>query len=357
MPPPFFMRFSISSIFISMTVFFLSAFPGYAGQIGIEGIVRYDGAAMAGAYLEVFSTPPDNAAKPMASAISGEGGVFIIPLPPGEYYLTARKRPNGGGAAGMLYGTSGADPIPVVPDRTIAITIDMGDRGKTGGLIPEGTDVTGRIMYLGKPKGGAYVYLYPGRLERGPNYLSRVRTGENGVFNTRVLPGLYSIKVRFTEGGDGMGTIQREDKVGEYPENPVEVGQETTDLGTIVLRDVDQKAWEKYHWAAGEGGITIHGRVTDEDGSSVEGVYAFLYSDRKMVGKPTAISAPTGPDGLFNVAVQRPGLYYLGARSRFGGPVEPGELMGAYDASGIKPVELGSGRQLPSYDIVVREVW
>ena len=82
-----------------------------------------------------------------------------------------------------------------------------------------------------------------------------------------------------------------------------------------------------------------------------------MYDDRRMVGKPVAISAPTGPDGRFEIAVQRPGLYFLGARSRFGGPVEPGELMGAYDASGIRPVELGSGHQAESYDIVVREVW
>ncbi|GBE15335.1 nickel uptake substrate-specific transmembrane region [bacterium BMS3Abin14] len=356
MPPRFFMR-SFISAFISLVLLFLYAVPGYAGRSGIEGVVRYNGSAMAGAYLEAFNAPPENAAKPVASTTSGEEGAFILSLPPGAYYLTARKRPNGGGAAGMLYGASGPDPITVVSGGAISVTIDMGDRGKTGGLLRQGTDVTGKVVYLGRPEGGAYVYFYPGTLERGPDYVSRVRTGENGVFSAKVPPGYYSIKVRFAEGGDGMGTVRKEDKIGEYPGNPLEVGSEATGLGTIVLRDVDQAAWEKYHWAAGEGRIIIHGLVTDEDGGLVEGVHAFLYSDRKMVGKPAAISAPTGPDGLFEIAAQRPGLYYLGVRSRFGGPVEPGELMGAYDASGIKPVELGAGRQVKSYDIVVREVW
>ena len=233
-------------------MFILSAANVNAGKTGIDGVVRYDGEAVAGAYLEAFSGFPDDAARPVATATSGDGGVFLLPLSPGEYYLTARKRPNGGGAAGMLYGTSGSDPLPVAAGRATSVTIHLSDRGQTGGLVSEGADVMGRVVYQGRPMGGAYVYFYPGSIARGPNYLARVRTGEDGVFKTRLLPGPWSVKVRFAEGGDGMGTVQRNDKVGEYPGNPLQVASKAADLGTVVLRDVDQGAWEKLHWAASE---------------------------------------------------------------------------------------------------------
>jgi hypothetical protein len=77
-----------------------------------------------------------------------------------------------------------------------------------------------------------------------------------------------------------------------------------------------------------------------------------------MVGKPSALSAPTGRDGSYRLAVPGPGAWYLGARSRYGGPVEPGEVMGVYEVDGQRaPLDLAPGKGPAAADIVVKEVW
>ena len=122
-------------------------------------------------------------------------------------------------------------------------------------------------------------------------------------------------------------------------------------------RSVDPDRWEQKQWANVQGGFIVTGLVVGEDRSPMAGAYVFLYDDRRMVGKPVSISAPTGEDGRYNVAISQPGEYYIGARTRFGGPVEPGEFMGAWDEKGPRPVILKEGMASANCDIVVREVW
>jgi len=159
--------------------------------------------------------------------------------------------------------------------------------------------------------------------------------------------------------GDSMGTLAAGDLVHEG--GAISLGTEPLEVGEAPLHPVDSALLAKRRWAAEEGGLTLSGRVTDEMGRPVGGVHAFLYPDHRMVGKPAALSAPTGKDGVYRLAAPGPGAWYLGARTRFGGPVEPGELMGVYEVDGLRsPLAIGpagpSGAPL-SADIVVREVW
>ena len=87
------------------------------------------------------------------------------------------------------------------------------------------------------------------------------------------------------------------------------------------------------------------------------GIYVFAYMDSRMVGKPTYISAPTGSDGNYRLFLGTGGRYYLGARSTYGGPLEPGEWVGTYDVVADHGVRITSGASAELEDIVVREVW
>lgn len=72
----------------------------------------------------------------------------------------------------------------------------------------------------------------------------------------------------------------------------------------------------------------------------MQDLYVFAYLDSRMVGKPTYISAASDAQGFYRLYLGTGGTYYLGARSTFGGPLEPG--------SGSAPSMLASTTVLKS---------
>ena len=76
-----------------------------------------------------------------------------------------------------------------------------------------------------------------------------------------------------------------------------------------------------------------------------------------MVGKPTVISAPTSEDGHFVLNLPQGGTWYVGARSAFGGPLEPGERVGTWDGKADHGVALERGEVRELGELTVREVW
>jgi len=327
---------------------------------GVAGAVQYRGESVPGAYVELFDIrKPDTEA--VSSTNTDSQGRFHVSLGPGSYRLTVKKRPEGPGSGGMLFGSTRTDQIQVGGTVLDVGLIRLRDMGAGEGIAGE-VSVSGSVRGPDGPLPGAYVYFYPGSVRRGPGYVARARTGENGRFKAGVAPGVYTITVRFgnsggATGGDGMGTVSIGDLVGDYRSNPLLVETGAVELEEIELRSVDPDIWERRQWAGVQGDFRITGLVIREDRSPLAGAYVFLYDDRRMVGKPVSISAPTTGDGKYHVAISQPGTYYLGARTRFGGPVEPGEFMGAWDEKGPRPVTLNRETASASCDIVVREVW
>lgn len=322
---------------------------------GVEGTVQYRGEAVAGAYVELFDAR-DPGGDAVGAANTGSRGLFRIPLPPGSYSLTVKKRPEGTGSGGMLAGSVPGDPVRVADGFVDVGTLHLRDMGAGEGFYGQ-TPVSGTVHGPDGPLAGAYVYFYPAGVRRGPGYLARSRTRDNGTFTAGLAPGSYTVTARFGTSGDGMGTVQVRDLIGFHPQNPVRIGGGPVELGRIDLRPVDPEAWEERRWSGTGGGYVVAGRILREDGAPLKGAYVFLYDDRRMVGKPVSISAPTSSDGRYRVTVSRPGEYYVGARTRYGGPVEPGEYMGSWEEGGPQPVVLGGEAAAATCDIVVREVW
>ena len=72
----------------------------------------------------------------------------------------------------------------------------------------------------------------------------------------------------------------------------------------------------------------VRGKVVDESGNVLSGLYVFAYRTEDMTGTPDFFSEPSAADGRFELALPDAGPYYLLARQAFGGPAEVNELYG-----------------------------
>jgi hypothetical protein len=101
----------------------------------------------------------------------------------------------------------------------------------------------------------------------------------------------------------------------------------------------------------------LRGTVSSEDGTAAPGVRVMAYADRRMIGRPFAISGSTGADGAFLLRLPRGGTFYLGARSGSGGPLSPGERVGSWDGSPDHGMTMAPGEKRGDVKIVVEEKW
>jgi hypothetical protein len=235
--------------------------------------------------------------------------------------------------------------------------------GRDGALVAEaGTGVKGRIVHDRQPVANAFVYVYSEKSAGliGPSYGEAVRSGADGTFTIPLPAGNFYLAARKRADGARSGDVAVGDLNASWQGNPLTLKHgETVDLGDFAITTVSA-AGRKERFEQGKfapTGTTLTGRMLDQDGKAVSGVYAFAYLDSRMVGKPVYISAATGADGRFELRLGDGGTYYIGARSTFGGPLEPGEWVGTYDARPDHMVKVKKGEVLDLDKIVVREVW
>ena len=181
---------------------------------GVAGRVLSGGAPVEGASVFAYART-ESAFRDLgfaASAPTGTDGSFVIDLPPGDYFLLARKRASGGIAGPMrkrdLFGYFPGNPVSVRPGayRLLSIpatALKLRNIPSWSGQYKGATLIEGRIVGSdGKPRGGVYAALYdnPDLLNR-PAFLSDV-TGPDGRFRLSVpVPGTYYLGARSGYGG------------------------------------------------------------------------------------------------------------------------------------------------------------
>jgi len=188
--------------------------PGEPAGTGVSGFVRESGGPLEGAHVFAYTRAGSGFRDPgfAASAPTGEEGGFFLDLPPGTYYLVARKRA-GGGIAGPLrkgdsFGYYPGNPVFVAQGRHTRVVIPA-TRLKlrnAPSYSPEyaaSSSIEGRILDRnGNPRGGVYAALYdnPDLLNR-PLFLSDV-TKQDGRYRLPVpVPGRYYLGARSGYGG------------------------------------------------------------------------------------------------------------------------------------------------------------
>ncbi len=205
---------------------------------GIAGQVLFMDKPLGRAYVHVFSDPGANfRGMGLASVPTGEDGRFRIKLPPGRYYVLARKRQGGG-----MYGPPGRDdyvgyfpgnPVTVRPGEFVPLRLEATTRIDTleEELFADGTSagwfegtVTGPG---GKPAAGLYVLFYAEETMSGTPAFVAGPTDANGRFKVRAAAGKFHLLARSNlggplEAGEWYGKTVLAD--GKAPEGGIRIG-------------------------------------------------------------------------------------------------------------------------------------
>jgi hypothetical protein len=307
-----------------------------APGMGIEGVAAFRGDFVAGVVVMAFADPgPGSADVPVATAApTDDSGRYILPVPPGSYYLLAVKTagkawPLPVGAEGLFSYYLG-NPIIVEKGKMTRVGFNLVRMSGEGDpLRGKGSGVSGQVLFEDQPLGRSYVHVYR---DGGTNFrgmgMAALPTGEEGLFRVKLPPGKYYLLTRKRLGGGIYGPPGKNDYIGYYHGNPVEVRAGETrrvTLETTTRIDLIEEIWFKDQKGAG----WLGGVVTDGDGKPAEGLYVLFYSDGTLAGAPVFVAGPTDGEGRFKVRAAE-GEYYLLARSNLGGPPEAGEWYGRY---------------------------
>jgi hypothetical protein len=292
-------------------------------------------------------------------------GRAAFDLPPGRYFLVAEWRRDSDYArliaAGDRYAYFGGNPVYV--DRGAPKEIFLGleefpEPPATVGEPAGGTGAAGQVLSGGAPVEGASVFAYV-RTEsafRDLGFAASAPTGTDGSFVIDLPPGDYYLLARKRAGGGIAGPMRKGDLFGYYPGNPVSVrpgGYRLLSIPATALKLRNVPSYSgKYKGAA-----LLEGRIVGPDGMPRAGVYAALYDNPDLLNRPVFLSDVTGPDGRFRLPVPLPGVYYLGARSGYGGAPGPGDLYGRFEGNAAHSVSFREGDHLTGVVITVNEVW
>ncbi len=327
-----------------------------AGPGTLEGRVSWNGSAVAGALVQAYARAdrdPDTA--PVAEAPSAGDGSYRLELPAGRYWVWARATVDDRGRDRRVVGQVPDNPVEVAAGHTSRSDVALADpSGFTAQAGPPGTGAGGRVS--GAPAPEVTVYAYRGLAERptGPGFVATASPDPTGAFRLDLPAGRYTLSARWRASGEPFGAVEPGDRVGT---TRVDVARgRYADAGTIRLEPVDPERWHRTRRASPMSGTWVAGRVV-EDGRPAAGVRVLAFTDPRMAGRPAALSEPTGPDGRFRVYLPGGGTYHLGARSRVGGPAQPGERAGTYRGEDGAGLRVAPGGRVDGVTIAVEEVW
>ncbi|MBI5417852.1 hypothetical protein HZA55_07900 [Candidatus Poribacteria bacterium] len=336
---------------------------------GITGTIVYQGTPVNWAYAYVYPTQNTDFRQQYteASEPTGTDAKFTIYVKPGKYYLAARKRWNYAKVGPLRTGDFSADyfnnPVTVKENSIINIgEIELNEIREEADNIPEGCGIKGKVFLDEIKKSDIYIYIYTNMDTdlRGPSYYIVKKISEDGTFKINLLPGKYYLVARKRKTGSKLGPLEEEDYNFVYLLNPVNViKNEYFNIAELRLKKIDPKKLNaiKKGTLPNQKKLTsgIKGTITNKKGTPVENVYTFVYKDYQMVGKPLFRSIPTQKDGKYEISLNEDGMYYIGARNTYGGPLEPGDLVGSYNGTPDHLIKIKKGEILENIDIVVEE--
>jgi hypothetical protein len=335
-----------------------------ARQGTVEGRALVEGAPAPGAEVQVFvKAGAERTGTPFLTGTARDDGTFSIVLPPGDYFIVARKTVRRDGRERTYKGEFAGNPVTVRGGGSAhGILVPLAEMS-SGGFTPrEGTGVSGIVVAGGKPVRDAFVYAYPDNVGtvRGPAYAAFARAGEGGIFRLPLREGTFRIVARDKGRENETGAMSGAGKTGGDEGIRVELpAGKTVDVGRISLHAPEEGKRRRRAGAGGQetAAAEIRGMVVRDDGSPAPGVRVMAYADPRMIGRPFAVSGPTGGDGVFHLRLPKPGKYFLGARSELGGPVSPGEWIGSYDGTPDHGVSVRDGEKREGIRIRVVEKW
>lgn len=319
---------------------------------GVEGLASLRGELVPGVVVLAFDKPgPGPGSAPVAvAAPTGADGKYRLALPPGQYHVVAIKTAanvwTGGFSPGDLFCYYLGNPVAVAAGRPTQVAFNLIRVPAEQQPAPSaGAGVAGRVTAEGKPLGRAYLYVY----REAENHFrglgeSVVPTDERGEFRVKLAPGRYYLLARKRKEGGMYGPPRKDDYVGYYFGNPVEVRPGS--LLTVQLEATTRVDLLEGQFKEGKAGF-FQGLTLDDRGKPVPGLYVLLYAaGSEGSGTPTKVAGPTDQAGRFRI--QGDGARYrIVARANLGGPPEEGEWYGVWRGRGGEPeTEAEAGREI-----------
>ncbi len=336
---------------------------------GIKGIVTFQGKPVDWAFVYLYSNEDTSYKKQYAgiSEATKRDGQYTISSKPGKYFLLTRKRWNYASTGPLRIGDYQAvytqNPITIEENKWLEINLELEEiKSESSVNSPKNTGIKGKIVSNTNDFEGAflYVYLTDDTDLRGPSYYALIKPDKSGNFTLDLPPGKYYATSRKRLNKDKFGVLNTGDLNADYQNNPVEVKiNNYTYLENIVLEKIDQVKLKSIQ--AGEikpkTQTIIRGIIKDTSGQHKEGIYAFVYQDSQMIGKPLYRSVMTQKNGYYEIFLGQGGNYYVGARNTFGGPLAPGDFVGAYNGTPEHIINIKDDEIKENIDIVVEEFY
>ena len=321
----------------------------------IEGRIVRGEVAQAGMIVTAHAVV-DPKAPVLAQAVSDRDGLYCLDLPEGRYALFARHP-----AAG-LFAFFGRNPVEVRADQPLWAglqAVPVVPAALEPYDDPYAAALSGTVLFAGQPLAGAIVTLYLDTTDdlKGQGYRMSLPTGSDGSFFFDGLPAAdYHLVARRHADGSRVGPVRDGDELALYPGNPLLLATgKTTRVTLTAVRKVRETQGDATF--SRDQGLLLQGIIVDKKGAPQAGLHLFAYRD-KVIGhkRPEAISAPTGADGAFRIAFPAAGIYYIGAREKYGDSPAPGELFGMYEATADHGLQISSQKPNTPVRIVVEPV-
>jgi hypothetical protein len=211
-------------------------------------------------------------------------------------------------------------------------------------LAAEKSLLTGKVSDgAGRPVEGAMVFVYGNpSVRRSADFMSPP-TDPDGVYRIFLPPGRYWTVARLKK-TEGVGPLMPGDK---HSGDPVEVDLISENGAVVDFTVVDLREAIRMREKPREGAVRISGRIVDEKGVALAGVYAVAGRRERVSGIPEYLSAWVGDDGRYTLYVPK-GKYHLGSAAAFPqgeSYVGSGEIAADADKEGVDIVrKTGKGR-------------
>ena len=206
-----------------------------------------------------------------------------------------------------------------------AVAADTVSRGNSATLTGKVSDASGL------PVEGAMVFIYSSPAVRQSADFMSAPTEKDGIYRLLLPPGRYWAVARLKK-SIGFGPLMPGDK---HSGEPLEVDLMSEKEVTLDFTVTDLREAMNIREKTREVAVRVTGRIVDEKGISLGGVYAVAGKRERMPGVPDYLSAWSDADGRYTLYVPK-GTYYLGSASAF----PPGQT---YVGSGVITVDGDKG--------------
>lgn len=343
-----------------------------AANLKIAGRVFTKSGPLAGARVYVHKTYADLLAKKplLISDPADRDGVYTLELPTGEYYFTAL-----GSDQGMNFSAyHGANPISIGKGNLWIALLAHEEKQPT---YSDGEPaVQGVVTFKGRPVSSAQVAIYTldAQKFKGLGFLAEKGLGimkaaaEDGTFAIPLMPGRYVVIARKTANGNGIRPLVKGDLFCYLQVNPIEVlpdqtvhieipchpkGDRSSFVDTPKITNNDYLPLD----GTSEGSYGIKGKVIDNGGKGVAGVYVIAYRNGNS-STPTREAeniARTDATGHYFIPLHSAGKYGLIIRETLGAAPESNDITGIYSKDPWQGISFSPGNLIDDVVITIND--